>query len=63
MDKLRAAIYELVLDQHPAKVKSLSTRFKSSSIENISSINDFFTTEAANHLLNNVLNEWERVAC
>ncbi len=63
MDKLKAAIYELVQDQHPAKVKSLNTLFKSSSSESISSISGFFTTDTANYLLNNVLNEWKRVAC
>ena len=63
MDKLISAIYELVLDQHPAKVKSLCNRFKISSLENRSSLSGFFTTSTANDLLDKVLIEWVRVGC
>jgi len=63
MDKLLAVIYELVMDQHPAKVKSLCVRIKSSSSESSPSLSDFFTTEAANLLLDKVLIEWKRVGC
>ncbi len=63
MDKLLAAIYEMVMDQHPAKVKSLCSRLKSSSSDNCDCLSDFFATEAANELLEKVLSEWKRMGC
>lgn len=63
MVKLNAAIYELVLDQHPAKVKSLCSQLKSTTVDNSFSLSGFFTTDTANGLLDEVLKEWKRVGC
>lgn len=63
MDKLNAAIYELILDQHPAKVKSLCSRLKSTSVDDSFSLSGFFTTDTANNLLDDVLKEWKLVSC
>ncbi|OUS30677.1 phospholipase [Gammaproteobacteria bacterium 45_16_T64] len=61
MDRLSAAIFELVQDQHPAKVKSLCTRIKATAVDNYLSLCGHFTTDAANKLLEGVLTEWERL--
>jgi hypothetical protein len=63
MDKFARAIFELVQDQHPAKVKSLCARIKTASAENSTSVVGHFTTDTANKLLDNVLAEWKRVGC
>lgn len=63
MDKLAKAIFELVHDQHPAKVKSLCARIKTISVDNCTVLKGYFTTDIANNLLDNVLVEWKRVGC
>lgn len=63
MERLSGAIFELVQDQHPAKVKALCSRIKSTSVHESTSLTDYFTTESANKLLGGVLDEWRRVGC
>ncbi len=63
MDKLGAAIFALIQDQHPAKVRSLSNRIKSTPIGKSSSLKGHFSTDTANKLLDDVLVEWRRVGC
>lgn len=63
MDKLLVAIYQMVMDQHPAKVESLCTRLKSTTSDNNYSLSNYFTTDAANELLDKVLSEWANVGC
>jgi HKD family nuclease len=63
MDKLLAAVYELVLDQHANKVNGLASAVKKCAVEDAITLNNYFSTEAANRTLAIVLDEWQRVAC
>lgn len=63
MDKLLSAVYQLVLDQHPNKVKAFASAVKKCAVEDAASLNNYFSTEAANKALALVLSEWQRVAC
>lgn len=63
MDRLGAAIFNLIQDQHPAKVRSLSNRIKSTALENASSLKGHFSTDTANKLLDDALVEWQRLGC
>jgi cardiolipin synthase len=63
MDKLLAAVYELVLDQHANKVSGLASAVKKCAVEDATTLNNYFSTEAANRTLAIVLDEWQRVAC
>lgn len=63
MDKLLSAVYELVLDQHANKVGALASAVKKCSVEDASTLSNYFSTEAANSALAIVLKEWQRVGC
>ena len=63
MDKLGAEIFALIQDQHPAKIRSLSNRIRSTPIENCASLSGHFSTDIANQLLDDVLKQWQRVGC
>lgn len=63
MDKLLAAVYQLVLDQHPHKVSALASKIKKCSVANAITLEKYFATEAANKSLAIVLHEWQRVGC
>ncbi|PWQ93499.1 DISARM system phospholipase D-like protein DrmC [Leucothrix arctica] len=63
MNKLLDAVYELVIDQHPNKINALASSIKSCSLEDASTLKNFFATEAANKSLIFVLREWSRLGC
>jgi HKD family nuclease len=61
--QLLEAIFEMVVDQHPSKIKSLSNRLSAIPVEDALSLKSFFGTDAANRALDKVLTEWQRVGC
>jgi hypothetical protein len=63
MLKLLDAINELVKDQHFEKVQALALKIKDSDLETPHTLNQFFSTSAANTALTRVLTESQRLAC
>ncbi len=63
VDKLLDAVYRLVLDQHTEKVKALAQRVRDTDENQMSALNGFFGTQAANQALASVFAEWQRLGC
>ncbi|MEQ8837372.1 DISARM system phospholipase D-like protein DrmC [Haliea sp.] len=63
MDKLLKAICRLVSNQHPGQIRSLANKARSLSSTDAGKLASFFNTQAANHVLFEVIKEWSRVDC
>lgn len=63
MDLLLNAIYQMVLDQHSAKVNALASRIRHTDVDNAAALKNYFATAAANKALDNLLEHWQRVSC
>ena len=58
MDKLLKGIYNVVKDQHFSKIKSLSTKLKSTRKDDCLSLKGFFNADSSNIALNKLLQLW-----
>lgn len=63
MDKLLDSICRLVSDQHPNQIRSLANKARSLSSTDARKLVGFFNTQAANHVLAEVIEEWSQAAC
>lgn len=63
MDKLLAAVFELVVDLHPNKVSALTSSIRKCTSNDTSTLNNYFSTGAANKALAAVLREWRQLGC
>lgn len=63
MEELLKGIYNVVKDQHPDKIKTLSNKIRVISKAECSALKGFFNTDHANRALNTLLSLWSKSDC
>lgn len=63
MEDLLKGIYNVVKDQHPDKIKTLSNKIRIIDKANRSALKGFFNTDSSNHALNTLLSLWSKSDC
>ncbi|WP_008294711.1 DISARM system phospholipase D-like protein DrmC [Congregibacter litoralis] len=63
MDKLLDAICRLVSNQHPNQIRALANKARTLSSTDAGRLAGFFNSQAANHVLSEVVEEWRQAAC
>ncbi len=63
MDGLLRATYQMLLGQHPTKLKALASKARNTTAGDCEVLKGFFGTDAANNALNKVLKEWQQEGC
>jgi cardiolipin synthase len=63
MDELLKGIYDVVKDQHPSKIKTLSNKIKTTNKAERSALKGFFNLDSVNNALNSLLDLWGASNC
>ena len=63
MDRLLESIFQLVVDQHSSKIRGLAKKSRTLDVADAGKLAGYFSTQAANDALAEVLEQWLRVGC